>query len=63
MLTEMKLQDEDKNPQEEFKKSLDVKDELDFGTQNENARKYLSEKDENTAEQVEEKGLPDDFLQ
>ena len=63
MLTEMKLQDEDKNPQEEFKKSLDVKDELDFGTQNENARKYLSEKDENTAEHVEEKGLPDDFLQ
>lgn len=63
MLTEMKLQDEDKSQQEEFKKSLDVKDKLDYRTQNQNAIEYLSENYENTEEQVKGKGLPDDFLQ
>ena len=63
MLTEMKLHDEDKSQQEEFKKSLDVKDKLDYRTQNKNAIEYLSENYENTEEQVKGKGLPDDFLQ
>lgn len=62
MLTEMKLQDGDKNPQEDFKKGLDVKDQLDYRTQNENAKKYSSNEKKTTEKHVEEKGLPDDLL-